>query len=94
MKNMREELDIITAYNGLGTYRAAADLCGTTHKTVKRVVERHAAGVVRPDVRSILAAGTGLPTPHPAGDALVIDLPTATGRALSEYAPTTKSVSS
>ncbi len=45
---MREELDIITAYNELGTYRAAADVCGTTHKTVKRVVERHAAGIVRP----------------------------------------------
>lgn len=45
---MREELDIITAYNELGTYRAAADVCGTTHKTVKRVVERHAAGEPRP----------------------------------------------
>ncbi len=45
---MREELDIITAYNELGTYRAAADVCGTTHKTVKRVVERHATGAPRP----------------------------------------------
>ncbi len=45
------------------------------------------------DVRSILAAGTGTPTPRPAGDALVIDLPTATRRSLAEYAPTT-SVSS
>lgn len=45
---MREELDIITAYNELGTFRAAADLCGTTHKTVKRVVERHACGAPRP----------------------------------------------
>ena len=46
------------------------------------------------DVRSILAAGTGLPTPRPAGDALVLDLPTATGRSLTEYAPATKAVSS
>ena len=44
---MREELDIITAYNTVGTYRGAADICGTTHKTVKRVVERHAAGATR-----------------------------------------------
>ena len=41
------------------------------------------------DVRSILAAGAGTPTPRPAGDALVIDLPTSAGRSLSEYTPTT-----
>ena len=47
------------------------------------------------DVRSILAAGTGLPQPHPAGDVLVIDLPVTTGRSLSEYTPTSvKAVSS
>ena len=40
------------------------------------------------DVRSILAAGAGTPHPRPAGDALVIDLPTAAGRSLAEYAPT------
>jgi transposase len=45
---MREELDIITAYQKVGTYRGAADMCGTTHKTVKRVVERHTAGQGRP----------------------------------------------
>jgi transposase len=39
------------------------------------------------DVRSILAAGAGTPTPRPAGDALVIDLPTSAGRSLAEYAP-------
>ena len=32
------------------------------------------------DVRSILAAGTGTPQPRPAGDALVLDLPTAPTR--------------
>lgn len=39
------------------------------------------------DVRSILAAGTGVPTPRPAGDALVLDLPSVTGRSLADYAP-------
>ena len=39
------------------------------------------------DVRSILAAGAGTPTPRKAGDALVIELPTAAGRPLTEYAP-------
>ncbi len=39
------------------------------------------------DVRSILAAGTGVPTPRPAGDALILDLPTSSGRSLAEYAP-------
>ena len=46
---MREELDIITAYENVGTYRGAAEICGTTHKTVKRVVERHTSGEARPE---------------------------------------------
>jgi hypothetical protein len=37
------------------------------------------------DVRSILAAGTGAPQPRPAGDALVIELPTVPVRPLSAY---------
>ena len=37
------------------------------------------------DVRSILAAGTGTPQPRPAGDALVIELPTVPVRPLSAY---------
>jgi transposase len=49
LKNARQQLDIINAYRQLGSYRAAAALCGTTHKTVKRVVERAAAG--RPSSR-------------------------------------------
>jgi len=36
-------MDIISAYREVGTYRSAAELCGTTHKTVKRVVERFEA---------------------------------------------------
>jgi transposase len=37
-------MNIISTYREVGTYRGAADLCGTTHKTVKRVVERAEAG--------------------------------------------------
>jgi hypothetical protein len=40
VKSAREQLDILTAYRELGSYRAAAALCGTTHKTVCRVVDR------------------------------------------------------
>ena len=47
-------MNIISAYHQVGSYRGAAELCGTTHKTVKRVIERGrgrraaAAGTVRP----------------------------------------------
>jgi transposase len=37
-------MDIIAAYREAGTYRGAAQIAGTTHKTVKRVIERHEAG--------------------------------------------------
>jgi transposase len=37
-------MDIVNAYAALGSYRAAAALCRTTHKTVKRVVERRRTG--------------------------------------------------
>jgi transposase len=37
-------MNIISTYREVGTYRGAAELCGTTHKTVKRVVERAEAG--------------------------------------------------
>jgi transposase len=37
-------LDIITSYEETGSYRATAELCGTTHKTVRRVVEKAYAG--------------------------------------------------
>ncbi|MCL2586331.1 MAG: IS21 family transposase [Streptosporangiales bacterium] len=48
MKSSGEEMDIIAAYRLVGTYRGAAAMCGTTHKTVKRVVERAASGGTRP----------------------------------------------
>ena len=37
-------MDIIAAYREVGTYRGAAGMCGTTPKTVRRVIERHEAG--------------------------------------------------
>lgn len=36
-------MDIISAYREVGSYRGAAALCGTTHKTVRRVIEAHQA---------------------------------------------------
>jgi transposase len=39
-------LDIVNAYAELGSYRAAAELCGTTHKTVRRIIQRHRAGTL------------------------------------------------
>jgi len=32
-------MDMHAAYRGVGSYRAAAEICGTTPKTVKRSVE-------------------------------------------------------
>jgi len=36
----RKQLDIVTAYREVGTYRGGAQMCGVTHKTLRRVVER------------------------------------------------------
>lgn len=36
-------MDIISAYYELGSYRGAADRCGTTHRTVKKVIDKHEA---------------------------------------------------
>ncbi|BBZ55698.1 hypothetical protein MPHO_26900 [Mycolicibacterium phocaicum] len=36
-------MDIISTYQQLGSYRAAADACGTTHRTVKKVMDRFEA---------------------------------------------------
>src|SRR5437899_7015525 len=46
MKCLRDEMEIVNAYELVGSYRGAAVLCGTTAKTVKRVLERRAAGQV------------------------------------------------
>ena len=39
MKSVREHMDMHAAYRELGSYRAAAEICGTTPKTVKRSVK-------------------------------------------------------
>src|SRR5437763_7015820 len=49
MKSARENMDIVAAYQQVGTYRGAAVMCGTTHKTVKRIIERAEAGGKTPD---------------------------------------------
>ena len=43
LKNERERMDILSAYREVGSYRGAAAMCGTTHKTVRRVIEAHQA---------------------------------------------------
>jgi transposase len=41
-------MDIIAAYREVGSYRGAALVTGTTHKTVKRVIAQHEAGGAAP----------------------------------------------
>jgi transposase len=42
-------MDVLAAYREVGTYRGAAEICGTTHKTVKRIVDRHNGGNGTPE---------------------------------------------
>ncbi len=44
-------MDVIAAYQQVGTYRGAAVMCGVNHKTVKRIIERQEAGGKAPDRR-------------------------------------------
>lgn len=44
MKSEKDRMDIVSAYEQVGSFRGAAELCGTTHKTVKRVIEDHRGG--------------------------------------------------
>src|SRR5579862_4286857 len=57
MKTARDEMDIVNAYQAVGTYRGAAALCGTTHKTVRRVLARRAGGAVGRRAAPTAAAG-------------------------------------
>jgi transposase len=41
-------MDIIAAYREVGTFRGAAEITGTTHKTVRRVIARQESGGVVP----------------------------------------------
>lgn len=43
MKSAKDRMDIISAYYELGSYRGAADKCGTTHRTVKKIIDKHQA---------------------------------------------------
>ena len=59
----RKQLDIVTAYRDVGTYRGAAEMCGVTHKTVRRVVNKAEAAQDRAarrrnyeSVRALVAA--------------------------------------
>ena len=45
-------MDVIAAYQQVGTYRGAAAMCGTTHKTVKRIIEAAQHGEVGGQRRS------------------------------------------
>ncbi|SUA72640.1 Transposase and inactivated derivatives [Nocardia otitidiscaviarum] len=73
---LSQELDILLA---LGAAHGEAALTDALRRAV--AFKRFRAA----DVRSILAAGTGAPSPRPAGDALVLDLPTAPTRSLDAY---------
>ena len=42
-------MDVLAAYREVGSYRGAAVVCGTTHKTVARIVARHEADGVAPE---------------------------------------------
>jgi hypothetical protein len=42
-------MDVISAYQQVGTYRGAAAMCGVNHKTVKRIIERAGTGGKAPD---------------------------------------------
>lgn len=45
-------MEVIAAYQQVGSYRGAAAMCGTTHKTVKRIVEAAREGEVGGQRRS------------------------------------------
>ena len=45
-------MDVIAAYQQVGSFRGAAELCGTTHKTVKRIVTVALAGEKPPPRRA------------------------------------------
>lgn len=44
MKSAKSRMDIISAYRQIGRYRDTAELSGTTHKYIKRVVGQFEAG--------------------------------------------------
>jgi len=78
-----------------GVTTLAADICELCAMEAAHGKEELIAAMARAvefgrfrahDVRSILAAGTGVPRPRAPGDALIVDLPTVATRSLSDYA--------
>src|SRR5438477_9824380 len=47
VKSPREQMEIVNAYELVGSYRGAAALCGTTHKTVKHMMHRRHLGELK-----------------------------------------------
>jgi hypothetical protein len=60
LKNARERMDALAAYREVGSYRGAAQICGTTHMTVRRIVGRirRAAGLRSAKTGSGIAPGS------------------------------------
>lgn len=51
-------MDIVAAYEQVGTYRGAAAICNTTHKTVRRVIEARKRGEFESKARAKRAKNT------------------------------------
>ena len=74
-------MDVIAAYRECGHYRGAAEMCGTTHKTVKRIVrartrpvqpaERQGRGHNYDQVAELVAAAGGEDAGPDLGEAVV-----------------------
>jgi transposase len=60
MLSARKQLDIVNAYRRVGSYRGAAEICGVTHKTVKRIVDKDAAQAERVERRRNYESVRGL----------------------------------
>ena len=69
MKCPREHMEIVNAYELVGSYRGAAELCGTTHKTVKRIIERRDMGEARRRVSVTNTSGVQTLMPSACGRA-------------------------
>ena len=67
-------MDVIAAYREVGSFRGAAAICGTTHKTVKRIIEQHETDGARPQ---------RVPRPHnydPVADLVAAKVKSTSGR--------------
>ena len=57
MLTARENMNVVAAFENVGTYRGAAAMCGVDPKTVKRKVEAHRRSVLsdrrQPRVRPV-----------------------------------------